>query len=497
MLATNQTYSVLKACTAVIATAVLLLSSGLYAAAPDGPNTIKVVMAQQADVSGAFKLPTKLQRGQFVYNALVATAQQTQASILAAISVMGLTAKPYYIANFIIVQAPAGQTISATQMAALSGRSDVAAIEPVETFSSKIPTASAPALTTLPPGPGVTKNIQFVNAPLLWGQGVQGQGATIGIVDSGIQWNHPLLKAHYRGGASGAVNHNYNWWDSIHGTLAPGANPCGVNLGAPCDDLGHGTHVAGLAVGGNGTDYQIGVAPKAEFIACRDMDRGYASSGARFEECLQFMLAPWDLNRLNPDSSKAPDVIVHPYHCYVSGANCTDDPVMHAAFWNLYAAGITTVVASEDQGQICGTTGSNPAAYPMALVAGALDFDPSTNGPAEVIASYSGGGPGNAQMIFKPSVAAPGTNVLSAVPGGNVAHMSGTSAGAAHLAGSIALLLSKNPSLRGKPDQIWRLIATVPSKLIKANTCGSPFPTPNNLYGWGLLDANQMASNTQ
>ena len=460
-------------------------------AVAQGVKAVKLVLTTQADVSGAFGLNSKAQRGQYVYNALTNTARQSQPALLQAISQMGLIGTGYYIANFVMVLAPAGTTISTTQLQELQARPEVQTIESVNSFNPKLPSANAPPVGTLPPGRGIEKNLQFINAPAVWAQGGSGQGVTVGVVDTGFAWDHPLLKTQYRGMSAKGVDHNFNWWDAVHASLTSGTNPCGVNLQEPCDDFGHGTHVAGAALGGNGKDYQIGVAPDARLMGCRDMDRGYASTGATFEECMQFMLAPWDLNGQNADVTKAPDVVVHPYHCYAPGASCIDDPVMNMVYWNLYAAGITSVVAAEDSGPACGGAATWPQVYPIAIVTGALDFDPASGSPSSVIAGYSAMG-AQQGTIFKPDIASPGTQILSATPGGNVATMSGTSVAASQLAGAFALILSARPALQGKPEQMWRLIGTVPPQPVESGACGSPAASPNFIYGWGNLDVSVM-----
>ena len=458
-----------------------------------GLKAVKLVLTTQADVSGAFQLRSKAQRGQYVFNALTNAAQQSQPAVLQAVSQMGLIGTGFYIANFVLVQAPAGTSISSLQLQQLQARADVATVESVISFNPKLPSANAPSLETLPPGRGVEKNLDFINAPAVWSQGGLGQGITIGVVDTGFAWDHPLLKARYRGTSANGADHNFNWWDAVHATLTAGANPCGVSLQAPCDDFGHGTHVAGAALGGNGKDYQIGVAPQASLIGCRDMDRGYASTGSNFEECMQFMLAPWDLNGQNADVTKAPDLVVHPYHCYAPGAACVDDPVMNMVYWNLYAAGITSVVAAEDSGAACGGAVTGPQVYPMAIVTGALDFDTSSGAPSPVIAGYSAMG-AQQGTIFEPAIASPGTQILSATPGGNVATMSGTSVAASQLAGAFALILSARPALQGQPEQMWRLVGVVPPQLVDSGTCGSSAASPNTIYGWGNLDVSAMLS---
>jgi len=80
------------------------------------------------------------------------------------------------------------------------------------------------------------------------------------------------------------------------------------------------------------------------------------------------------------------------------------------------------------------------------------------------------------------------------IPGGNVAYNSGTSVAASQLAGALALVLSARPSLQGRPEQMWRLIGTVPALPTAPGACGSPDAWPNFTYGWGSLDVSAMLS---
>ena len=61
---------------------------------------------------------------------------------------------------------------------------------------------------------------------------------------------------------------------------------------APCDDKGHGTHTIGTAIGDDGMGNQIGMAPGAKWIGCRNMDQGNGTP-ARYIECMEFFLAPY------------------------------------------------------------------------------------------------------------------------------------------------------------------------------------------------------------
>ncbi len=96
------------------------------------------------------------------------------------------------------------------------------------------------------------------------------------------------------------ADHNFNWHDSIHS----GGGTCGVNSVVPCDDQGHGTHTTGTTVGDDGTN-QVGVAPGAKWIGCRNMDQGNGTP-ATYTECFQFMIAPTDLAGNNPNPTSSP-----------------------------------------------------------------------------------------------------------------------------------------------------------------------------------------------
>jgi len=89
-----------------------------------------------------------------------------------------------------------------------------------------------------------------------------------------------------------------------------------VNAPAPCDDMGHGTHVMGTAVGWDGGENRIGVAPGARWIGCRDMDNGFGTP-ATYLECFEFFLAPYPVNGTpeQGDPDLAPDVTNNSWSC--------------------------------------------------------------------------------------------------------------------------------------------------------------------------------------
>src|SRR5438552_15153021 len=81
-----------------------------------------VVLADQADLSGAANLPTKAEKGRFVYQTLLEKAQTTQRPILQSLQERGIDYQSFYIINAVLVKGD-------RQLAeALAARPDVAHI---------------------------------------------------------------------------------------------------------------------------------------------------------------------------------------------------------------------------------------------------------------------------------------------------------------------------------------------------------------------------------
>lgn len=142
----------------------------------------------------------------------------------------------------------------------------------------------------------------MIGAPKVWLKGLKhysrGEGITIGIADTGALYTHPVLQANYRGyivdkqGNSTKFQHNYNWWDGVREPVRGAEDSiCPIAGRVPCDDVGHGTHCTSTAGGLDG----YGVAPGARWISCRNSQAGFGSAMSVME-CLNFFLAPHDLN---------------------------------------------------------------------------------------------------------------------------------------------------------------------------------------------------------
>jgi len=447
--------------------------------ASGGQAEFLIVLADQADLSGAEALPTKLEKGRYVRDALWSKAQSTQAPLLAQLAVRHIEHRSYYIVNLIWAKGDRNLALD------LAARSDVARIEANPQISNtQYPIPNLRPLTSDLQSPnGVEPNITYVHAPDVWALGFTGQGIVVGGQDTGYDWSHLALKPHYRGWSDATATHDHNWHDAIH-VNSHGTNVCGVNSPVPCDDRGHGTHTMGTAVGDDGASNQIGIAPGAKWIGCRNMDNGWGTP-ATYLECFEFFLAPYPVNGtvILGDPALAPDVTVNSWSC--PGVEGCSWDTLQAAVEAQRAAGIMTVVAATNYGSGCSTIGEPPAPYAAAYTVGAL------NTGTDTIASFSSRGPVtvDGSNRRKPDIAAPGTGIRSSVPGGGYGSNQGTSMATPHVAGAVALLWSARPTLRNQIT-LTEQVLNDSAIHISSTECGSS-GWPNNTYGYGRLDLRE------
>jgi subtilisin family serine protease len=444
-----------------------------------------VVLADQADLSPAANLRTKTEKGRFVYQTLLEKAQSTQEPILQWLRDRNIEYRSFYIVNLIWVK---GTREIANALAALP---EVARIEGNPQINNKLPQRGpvdrSPLQPRVPGAPTtIEPGIQYTHAPDVWALGFKGETIVVAGADTGIRWTHNALKPHYRGWDGTNANHNFNWHDSIHDSVG---NPCGNDSPEPCDDFFHGTHTIATAVGDDGGTNQIGMAPGAKWIGCRNMDQG-TGTPARYIECMEFFLAPYPLN-CTPDEgdpTKAPDITNNSWGCPPS-EGCTTGDELRAAVEAQEAAGIQMVVSAGNDGPSCGSidTGGQagpPSFYEASYTVGALVTGTDT------IAGFSSRGPVtiDGSNRTKPNITAPGTNTRSADNTCDSCYTtaSGTSMASPHIAGAMALLWSALPSFQHQ-IQASRDALNSTTVQIPDGSCGDPTP-PNNVYGWGRID---------
>ena len=418
-----------------------------------------VIMKDQADLSDVAKIEDRDERLTAAYDELTDIANHSQAGLREIFDAAHIKYTPYYLENAMEVQ---GGTL--VRLFLLT-RSEVDRVIPSPRLRYAPEDSPSPGLDTEAAG-DVQWNIAMIGADKVWNEfNIQGEGIVVGQSDSGVDGNHPAIREQYRGYKQ---SDDYNWFDPWDGTTSPN------------DEGGHGTHTMGTILGTGG----IGVAPKAEWIGCVNLDRNLANS-ALYLDCMQFMLAPFPIGGdpfFDGDPTKAAHVLNNSWGC-PELEGCDPNSLLYAAN-NLRDAGIFVVVSTGNDGPNCETVVSPLSLYDSVFSVGAIDqlgnmADFSSRGPVTADGSER----------IKPDIVAPGVNIFSSLPENSYGSNSGTSMAGPHLVGVVALIWSAQPELIGDIDATEQLIIDT-AQPYTGNTSLGCFSgdTPNNAYGYGVVD---------
>jgi subtilisin family serine protease len=435
----------------------------------DGTDEIKVlvVMREQADIEAldatlrATRAPLS-QRHRQVIDALREVAERTQAPIARELTserdarIRGFA--PYWILNALTVVG----TVDAVRD--LAQRPDVELIEPdlrveliepVESYSDKV----GPS-----PRGSVTPGVLAIQADRVWNElGIDGAGALVGGMDTGVDGTHPALADRWRG--------NFAPWDECW------RDAVGFGDATPVDRHGHGTHTMGTMTG-TAPGNEIGVAPGALWIADNSINQGV---GTEFDNDvltgLQWFADPDGNSGTTED---VPDVVQHSWGVYENLGYPDCDSRWWTAIDNCEAAGVVNTWSA-------GNEGPSPASLRSPADRSdspynAFSVGSTQHSPPYTISGFSSRGPSTCPGTLhpiKPEVVAPGSNIWSAVPGGGYGNNSGTSMAGPHVAGTVALMRAANPDID---------VDTIKQILMSTATDLGPVGEENT-YGNGFINA--------
>jgi subtilisin family serine protease len=310
--------------------------------------------------------------------------------------------------------------------------------------------------------------------PYSWGQRIMkfdrvstdwnGTGTKIGIIDSGCDTSHPLLR-HIVRGVDFTRDKDPQTWKS--------------------DELGQGTHCAGIvAASAMASSDIIGCAPGAELHIFKVVPGGHFSDLIdALDQCIERRL---DIVQIGVSSEQFSELVaqkitearLNGIACIIGAGNSGG-----AVQFPGNVPGVMTVSAVGKVGEYPQDTRHAQRALPQLIAFSGIY---ATN--------FSCWGP-------QVGVCAPGVAVVSSVPGGGYAAWDGCSMAASHIAGFSALLLSHHPMLQSinfgaRADQrvsiLYDLLraAAMPYAQVDPNRVGAGLPDLQQVPG--LLPSNQQ-----
>ena len=425
-----------------------VLAERLEAADTNTPVPVIVRMSQQTNLKAATEgitgrnRPLRLKQ---VIQSLQKTALQREETILTIIKKGQWSGqvehfRPFWIFNGFFLKATPGF------IQQLAIRDDVDLIRedfaiPVPAFRKSSPLQSDSVYSW---------NIERIRAAEVWEMGYDGSGVVVGILDTGVDVTHPDLSERFRGGDA-------SWFD-YHGEHDIPVDSAGWATG-------HGTHVAGIVLGGDNSGSSIGVAPGAQWMAARMWnDQGDSVLSSDVHGIFEWFMDP-DGNPLTDD---APDVVSCSWS-FDTFPWCFPELQDDVRAWR--EAGIIPVFAAGNSGPFF-FSGQSPGNYPETISVGATNI-------FDRLALFSSRGPGNCDLRIFPDLVAPGVNIFSSVPDSTYSFLSGTSQAVPHVVGTIALMLSANPDLTVDEVELTLKQTAQPVGLFR----------PNFSSGWGQVDA--------
>ncbi|MBN4076203.1 S8 family serine peptidase [Gemmatimonas aurantiaca] len=426
---------------------------------PVGDSVVNVVVLFERDQARPEFLSSNtkdkslhLQRQRVVRDLSAYFSSAEEQTLHQALAIEGVTLKRRF---WILRGAEIQTTLTAlTELCAVPGISQIIENISLESIES-VEYSPAGQLEQL----GPSQQLQSMNIPALWSQGLTGAGRVVASFDTGVEGVHPALADKFHG-------HNIGFANAF---FAPNSTDT-----VPFDNIGHGTHTMGVMVGNNEAD-SFGVAPGAFWMNAAVIDQGNSLNGTLADIIAAFQ---WTLN---PDddvntTNDIPDVILNSWGIPVGLFGPCDD-----TFWevidNCEAAGIVTIFAVGNEGPNPYTVRSpaNRISSPLnAFSVGAIDHGNN------LVADFSSRGPSTCDSAtVKPEVVAPGVLVYSSNKGGTYGFRSGTSMAAPYIAGMVALFRQYNPDV-----SVQQIKQAILGSAVDLGESGN-----DNSYGHGLPDA--------
>ena len=343
-------------------------------------------------------------------------------------------------------------------------------------------------------------------------RGYTGEGIVVAVLDTGVDNEHTSLNDFDDVDDSpdlDATSYSDQKWLGGYDATSTTSNPDGTN--DPDDGNGHGTHVAGSAVGtGGSARTEMGTGPGAFLVDIKVLSDGGGTNSQASLNGLQWMINNVDKDWGNNNSGQGIQIgsmsfgsVSSPLNPGDEGDNGTGSEARLVN--NATEVGIVCVVA---MGNDSSKRVPSPASADGAISVGAVNDRDSIDRTDDIIASYSNWGPRLSDGDdddwdeLKPDITSYGTGINSAsaatgtsLPGQPTRPMAdsdyeskdGTSMATPIASGVVATLLQANPSL--EPQEIKDILRN------SSEQRGQPSESSvsdrwNDKWGFGIIDAS-------
>ena len=262
-----------------------------------------------------------------------------------------------------------------------------------------------------------------IDAPEAWSISTGSRDVVVGVIDTGVDYSHPDLAANVwvnsgEIAGDGIDNDGNGYVDDVHGINAI------TDAGDPMDDEGHGTHVSGTigASGNNGVGI-VGVNHDVSIAGCKFLAADGTGSTSGAIKCIDYMVG-----------LKNSGVNLRVLNNSWGGGGYSQ--ALADAITASEEADILFVAAAGNDAVDNDVNPHYPSNYENDNVLSIASTDSRDN-----MSGFSQWG------LTSVDMGAPGSAILSTIPGGGYASYSGTSMATPHVAGAAALVLSVNPDL--------------------------------------------------
>ena len=270
------------------------------------------------------------------------------------------------------------------------------------------------------------ESVPLINATEVWklhdmkANNITGEGVKIAILDTGINYNLPELGGGFGPDFTVIDGYDFVECEDIDGDIC---HDIRLQDDDPMDDNGHGTLCASIT---------LGVAPDVKLYAYKTLNKMGEGWWSWTQDAMEHCLDPNN----DGDFSDHVDVISLSVGCYLKELN-PDHPLC-IEIDNVVKNGIVVVAAAGNDGSVAHI--NFPGLCRESICVGA-----STKN--DRMAGFSSRGPvkWDNNILIKPDVVAPGSNIKCLNRYGNYVYVDGTSFSTPHVAGASALLLQAHP----------------------------------------------------